>query len=161
MQDITVTMLQFKEAIRHLWNTYFLKSDPGSWLEMQEAYTLVEIGLFRAIVLVPLSAAELGDEYRRQPLSWLLVGPAASVRELPIQIGTLREGGSTSYAEEIALVVDDTIELEFCEFFEWDPYGYLDLPYVKVRIVKLPNLPSAEGSFALIRQTYCRFLFAG
>lgn len=161
MQDITSPMLEFKEAIRHSWNTYFAKSDSPMSPEIQEAFEQVEAGLLRAIVLAPLGVSERANEYRTKSLSWLIVKPADYLQECPVQIGERESSGNTTWGTPVSLAVDGRATFEFFDFFDWYPYGLIDLPYVRVRVDSLPSHPTAQGLLALIEQRYCRFLFRG
>jgi len=159
MRDITNLMLEFKEAVRHSWNMYFAKSDSPMSPEIQNAFEHVELGLFQAIVLTPMGALDRTDLYRKQPLPFILAKPHKVHRELPLQVGMRDENGNTSWATSITVSVDSQSSFEFFEFFDWYPYGYIDLPYVKARVASLESKPSLEGSMVLIEQVYCCFSF--
>ena len=161
MQDITISMLTFKEAIRHSWNTYFAQSNSPMSPEIQEAFERVESGLLCAIVLAPLGVLDRLSDYREKPLSWLMVKPVDYLHECPVRIGTRESTGNVSWGMPVSLAVDDRTTFEFFDFFDWDPYGLIDLPYVRVRVSSLPSTPTAQGSLALIEQCHCRFLFVG
>jgi len=161
VQDITNSMLEFKEAIRHSWNTYFAGSDSPMSPEIQEAFEQVESGFLCAIVLAPLGVSERARDYRKKPLSWLIVKPADYLHECPIQIGERESSGNMRWGIPLSLAVDDRTTFEFFDFFDWYSYGFIDLSYVRVRVGSLPSNPTAQGSLALIEQGYCRFLFMG
>jgi hypothetical protein len=129
--------------------------------EIQEAFAQVEVGLLCAIVLAPLGASERASEYRKKPLSWLIVKPADYLHECRMQIGERESSGNMRWGMPVSLAVDDRTTFEFFDFFDWDPYGIIDLPYVRVRIGSLPSNTTAQGSLALIEQRYCRFVFMG
>lgn len=86
-------MLEFKDAIRHAWNAYFAKSVSPMSPEIQSAFESVELGLFQVLVLTPLGAFDRADQYRRQPLPFILVKPAQGLRDLPIQVGERDDRG--------------------------------------------------------------------
>lgn len=157
MQDISASMLEFKDAIRHVWNTYFVKSDSPMSPEVQRAFESVEIGLFQVLVLTPLDMFDRYDQYRQQPLSFIQVQPTRTINELPLQVGKRDVNGNTVWEMPISVSVDDQSTFEFFDYFDWNPYGYIDLPYVRARVASLPSQPSLQGSMVLIEQTYCRF----
>lgn len=161
MRDITNLMLEFKEAVRHSWNVYFAKSKSPMSPEMQDAFEHVELGLFQAIVLTPMGAFDRADLYRRQPLPFILAKPQKERRELPLRVGVRDENGNTSWETPISVSVDSRSAFEFLDFFDWYPYGYIDLPYVRARVASLASEPSLEGAMVLIEQIHCRFCFAG
>lgn len=157
MIDITEQMLQFKEAIRHIWNTYFLDSDDPMSPETQEAFSLIERALLRVIVLAPHGVGDLADSYRLRVLANILVKPARALPELPIQFGTKEPNGKIVWNLETMLLTDETTQFGFFDFFDWNPYGHVDLPYVRGR-----ELPRAEdqllgGRIVLIEQINCKF----
>ncbi|MBM0103465.1 hypothetical protein JM946_01865 [Steroidobacter sp. S1-65] len=45
---------------------------------------------------------------------------------------------------------------EFYDFFDWAPYGYIDLAYVRARVVDA-QLIVAKGPSVLIEHVYCEF----
>jgi hypothetical protein len=158
MLDVTDEMLLFKEAVRHSWNLYFMQCDSPMSLEIQEAFEEVERGLLRGIVLASAGLTERAGEYRQKPLSWLMVELADGVQELPLQFGEVDEIGNTRWKIPVVLPMGGRARFEFFDFFDWNPYGMIDLPYVRARVVDLPGKPDAQGSMALIEQRYCRFL---
>ena len=158
MQEITDEMLVFKEAIRHSWNTYFTSCDSPMSPEIQDAFEKVEHGLLQVIVLAPLGISDRADEYRRKPLSWLVVQPSDGVRECPLQFGEVDGAGNTRWSVPIVLSTEGNVVFEFFDFFDWYPYGSIDLPYVRVLVRDLPSKPEAQGLMALIEQRHCRFL---
>jgi hypothetical protein len=158
MQDVTDEMLLFKEAVRHSWNAYFVQCDSPMSPEVQEAFEEVERGLLRGIVLAPVGLSERAGEYRKKPLSWLVVELADGVQELPLQLGEVDGVGNTRWNMPVVLPMEGRASFEFFDFFDWHPYGVVDLPYVRARVVDLPGKPDSRGSMALIEQRYCRFL---
>jgi len=160
-EEITDQMLEFKEAIRHTWNSYFAKGDSSMSPEIQEAFRSVEEGLFGAIVLAPLGMAERANEYRKSPLSFILVRPAEFLQELPLQVFEQEENGNSKVSMPISVAVDDLSAFEFFDYFDWYSYGHVDLPYVRARVASLQSQPKLQGALVLIEQTHCRFSFTG
>lgn len=157
MQDISNNMLEFKDAIRHVWNAYFAKSDSPMSPETQNAFESIELGLFQTLVLTPLDMFDRSDQYRQQPLSFIHVQPARGGNEMPLQIGKRDANGNMVWEMPISVLVDDQSIFEFFDFFDWYPYGYIDLPYVRARVASLPSQPSLQGAMVLIEQIHCRF----
>ncbi|MDR2260031.1 MAG: hypothetical protein LBE06_03675 [Azoarcus sp.] len=158
MQDITDKMLLFKEAVRHAWNTYFVQCDSPMSPQIQMAFEEVERGLLRGIVLAAVGLSERASEYRQRPLPWLVVEPIKETRELPLQLGKVDDEGNTRWGMPIALSITGRTVFEFFDFFDWYPYGMVDLPYIRARVFDLPSKPDSRGSIVLIEQRYCRFL---
>jgi hypothetical protein len=159
MEDITASMLEFKEALRHTWNSYFSKSANSMAEDLQDAFEAIEQGLFSAIVLSPLGMADRAVEYREHPLSFITVKPVEHLRELPLQICRREANGNTIVELPISVQIDEQTAFDFFDFFDWYPYGFIDLPYVRARVRDLSGKPSAKSSIVLIEQRYCRHLF--
>lgn len=157
MEDITPQMLEFKEAMRHVWNTNFAKTDAPMSPEIQEAFRSVELGLFSAIVLAPLGMSERATEYRRHPLPFIVVRPAQFLQELPLQVFEQQAGGNNSVGGAITVAVDDQSAFDFFDFFDWYSYGHVDFPYIRARVSSLHTQRKLQGSLVLIEQVHCRF----
>lgn len=125
--------------------------------EIQEAFGEIDQGLMRGIVLAPLGMANRSNEYRRGPLSWLVVQPSEHLQEWSVQYGEVDAAGNTRWSMPLVLPTTGQIVFEFFDFFDWRPYGVIDLPYVRVRIRDLPSRPDLQGLMALVPQRYCRF----
>ena len=158
MIDITEQMLEFKEAIRHVWNTYFAGSVAPMSPETQDAFSSIERALLRVLVLAPHGVGELADSYRLRVSSNILIKPARSLMEMPIQFGHKEPNGNIVWDTETMLKVDTGTQFGFFDFFDWYPYGRVDLPFVRAR--ELPNTDekSLGGKIALIEQVYCQFM---
>lgn len=157
MEDITDQMLEFKEAIRHAWNTHFAKTDAPMSPDIQAAFRSVELGLLGAIVLAPFGMSERVSEYRQHPLPFIVVRPAQYLLELPLQVFEEQAGGNNSVGMPITVAVDDQSTFDFFDFFDWYSYGHVDLPYVRARVTSLQARPNLQGSLVLIEQVHCRF----
>lgn len=159
MQGISNRMLEFKDAIRHVWNTYFAGCDSPMDPEIQSAFERIELGLLLALVLLPLGKAEAIDQYRRKALPFLLVRPAVRLRDVPLQVGERDANGNMSWGTPISISTGDQVFFEFFDYFDWFPYGYIDLPYVRVRVASSAPQPELRGAMVLIEQVHCRFGF--
>lgn len=159
MTDISHLMLKFKDAIRHSWNTYFVDSDAPMSSEIQEAFRNIEIGLFRAIVLAPLGVSEKAEEYRKHPLSFIIIKPIEGVRELPLQFGDYDASGSIVWRMPATVKVEPDMTFEFFDYFDWYSYGYIDLHYVRARARAMSGQQDFKGKIVLIEQDVCRFFF--
>lgn len=149
MKNITENMLQFKEASRHVWNTYLLKSAPPMALAMQESFEVIERELFRALVLLPHSIAEWASDYRVLPMPVMLRAKEGLV-DVPVQQGTLDDIGNVRWTSPQNIPASEISKYHFFEFFDWNFYGHLDFFYIKAS--------SSEGKVVLINQTYCDFM---
>jgi hypothetical protein len=158
MIDITEQMLEFKEAIRHIWNTYFANSNEPMSSETQEAFSNIERALLRVLVLSPHGMGDLADSYRLRVLSNVLIKPAYAPGELPIHFGHKEQNGNIVWDVETTLRVDEDTQFHFFDFFDWYPYGHVDLPFVRVRALPHADDKSPSGKIALIAQRHCKFI---
>lgn len=149
MEDITAEMLLFKEAVRHVWNAYLLEAASPMSPELQESFAKIERELLRAIVLLPNGIPDLADSYRRIPLP-ILIQAKGGLSDIPVQFGSLDANFNMKWELPCSVPAPEVSQYRFVEFFDWDPYGYIDMSYVRA-------LRSADGRFALIEQTYCGF----
>lgn len=157
MKEITKEMLLFKESVRHSWNTYFAEGASPASAAVQDAFAQVERSLFVALVLIPCNLQDRIDEYRKSPLSWLVVRPRPGLSEWPVQFGARDEGGNIKWRLRENLIVGEGSAAEFYDFFDWYPYGFLDLAYVRGRVMDT-ELAASKGSMLLIEQRHCQFL---
>lgn len=158
MIDITHPMLEFKEAVRHTWNSCFASSDDPMSPETQEAFSSIERALLRVLVLAPHGMGDLADSYRLRVLSNILIKPAHLLIEMPIQFGHIEPNGNIVWNVETMLKVDVDTQFGFYDFFDWCPYGHVDLPFVRVRELPGTDEKSIGGKIALIEQTHCQFI---
>jgi hypothetical protein len=148
MENITEDMLRFKEAVRHLWNTYFLEAGSPMSAELQESFEKIERELLRALVLTPSEMPGAADNYRRGPLP-ILLQAKAGLFDLPVQFGSVDANRNMTWEVPCAVPASVVSQYRFVEFFDWNPYGHIDLNYVKAR--------AGDGRIALVEQAHCEF----
>jgi hypothetical protein len=158
MIDVTVQMLEFKEAVRHTWNSYFLKTTNPMSSEIQEAFSNIERSLLRVIVLAQHGMGNLADSYRTRPLQNIVVKPARIPGEIPIQFGKKNQNGNILWDVESMIKVNEQTYFEFFDFFDWDPYGHVDMSFVRARMPLLGVGAAHSGSVLLVEQMYCKFM---
>lgn len=156
LNDITSVMLQFRESVRHNWNTYFQDADEPMGPEIQEAFTLVEQGLFQGIVLCKC-AYVLPCRYREAPLSFIQVVPRPEMPDLEFQIGLLGSSYKV-WDSPVRFKVEGSTKLEFVQFFDWNPYDQINMSLVQVYIARMDARPDLVGAHALIAEHEIRFL---
>jgi len=148
MEDITEDMLRFKEAVRHVWNAYLLESGSPMSPELQDSFSKIERELLRAVVLLPNGVPNLADDYRHRPMA-ILVQAKAGLSDIPVQFGSLDANRNMKWELPCSVAAADVSQYRFIEFFDWNPYGHIDLSYVKAR--------AHDARLVLIEQTYCDF----
>ena len=158
MIDITNKMFDFKEAIRHIWNTYFATSVSPMSPEIQDAFSSIERALLRVLVLGPHGLGDLADSYRLRVFENILIMPARSLIEMPVRFGHNDPNGNILWEMKTMLGIEPNTRLGFYDFFDWDPYGRVDLPFVRVRELPSTDRNSKGGRIALIEQIHCQFM---
>lgn len=153
-------MLEFKEAVRHTWNSCFANCSNPMSSETQEAFSEIEKALLRVLVLSPHGVGELAASYRSRVLSNIVVKPARALKDLPIQYGQREPNGNFVWDIAKTIPVDENTQFGFFDFFDWYPYGYVDLPFVRVRSLPQTENEPFGGKVALIEQTHCVFMLS-
>lgn len=156
--DITPVMLRFREAVRHIWNTYFQDAKESMGPEIQDAFTLVEQGLFQGIVL-SACAYDASCRYRKAPLPFVLVAPLPEMLDLSFQIG-FPGRGAMAWDSPVRFKVEEGAKLEFVQFFDWNPYEQINMSLVEVHIARLDARPDLVGAHALLAEHEIRFVLA-
>lgn len=149
MENVTQNMLRFKEAVRHVWNTYLLDAtDFPMSPDIQESFEIIERELIRVLVLLPIGMANLANDYRRVPLPINLY-PKNDLVEIPVQFGSVDQNRNVKWELPSYISAADMMQYRYIEFFDWSPFGHIDLNYVKAL--------TPHGQFVLIEQAYCEF----
>lgn len=154
--DITSVMHRFRESVRHNWNTYFQNAKESMGPEIQEAFALVEQGLFQGIVLCEC-AYVASCRYREAPLSFIQVAPRPEMLDLGFQIRFLGSG-SKAWDSPVRVKVEESTKLEFVQFFDWNPYEQINMSLVQVHIARMDARPELVGVHALVAEQEIRFL---
>ncbi|MDQ1107675.1 MULTISPECIES: hypothetical protein [Stenotrophomonas] len=151
MKDVTGQMQRFKEASRHIWNSYLMPGEGVLDMAVEDSFLQIERELLRSIVLEGSAAA---DQYGHSAIGGLIVKPKPLLREVPVQFARAGSDGNSYWSEDERIAAADIPKLEFVDFFDWTHYGYID--YAIVRAVE-----SGSGRRVLIQALYCDFWWDG
>jgi hypothetical protein len=151
MKDVTEQMQRFKEASRHIWNSYLMPGEGVLDMAVEDSFLEIERELLRCLVLEGSVSA---DQYGRSAIGGLVVKPKSVYREVPVQFASAVSDGSTYWSGEERVAAEDIPMLEFVDFFDWMHYGYID--YAIVRAVEC-----SSGRRVLIHTMYCDFWWGG
>lgn len=156
MQDITDHLYNYLEASRHLWNTYF-RGRIKSLYECSplEEYEGIEELLFSALVAneLDLSCPQSRRDVIDKPWLFIRVRPSAGLNALPMMVShsvVESVSGNRRWEEAKVIELSDNSDFGFIEFFEWDRYGFVTYPYIRVQIDNRSQLPGLVGKEALI-----------
>jgi hypothetical protein len=156
MKNVTLHVLRYREAARHLWNVY-LREDgafggdalpDGAVLDDWES---LRNNLFFALVLRRTDAQSRPVNLsERRPISFLRVVPTSP--EVPAMVS--RTKPAKTYWDNPIQRLGPTDDLRFIDFFDFDQSGFLDFTYCHVAISSSEHHPDLKGHEALIEVQY-------
>lgn len=150
MTDITDRIQNYRECVRHIWNTHFrAEAEQRQDWDLRDEYCDAALILFRALVLhgLDVGETELFADYRaeQQPLSFLRV-----VIETSSEILINRTGQSGYWDDPVTRLEKGDCDLRFIQFFDWWDLGFRDFAYYRVRIASSSRYPHLVGRDALL-----------
>lgn len=150
MIDVSSKMQIFRGAGVHIWNSYLMPGLHVVRLDIEESFEIIERELFRCLVLEGKSYA--ADNYRKKPIGCLLVTLADGLNESLIKVAKRDENGNTIWEESVLHSRDNSYQLEFYDFFDWNHFGIIEYGFVRVvdsTTNRLMLLPTEACSFWL------------
>jgi hypothetical protein len=148
MSDVTAILLDYREALKDLWNKHFLP-----WLD--EDYASHTIMQFRALES-KLYECLVIDRLR------LSLPVVASIKDYPslIQVVPKSKNGcairvqrhleSGYWDDPFKNLETNECDLRFISFFDWSELESIGCEYCLVRVVMIPGQPQLAGREALI-----------
>lgn len=130
-RDVTIEMLSFKEASRHLWNAFLMPRDGSASIPLIQTFEVIERELLREMVLRNLGVDEGATSYRKGPIEGLYVRAKEYLTEVPVKFGDIVADGNVRWTEPAVLSVEELNKVEFFDFFGWNPYGPRDFSCVR------------------------------
>jgi hypothetical protein len=148
MEDITDRMYAYRECARVLWNMGF-RTDavPDLDFDAVDAYRDVCRRLFNAIVLEPIGAIARVPTGRREPFIGLQISPRFD--PVPAMIRRPTDQG-IYWDDPVKELKTQGLSLVFIDFYDFDDFGYIDLRYYLVRVLRCGDHPELVGRDALI-----------
>lgn len=155
MRDITDLMDHYRVVARSVWNNGFWTEPElrnwDSWDHFEQTKRL----LFKALVVARLEEGHCCD-VASLPYSIYQVVPATS-GPAPILIHRPREGDRNRYWDDpVSEVGASDAELQFLDYFDWNPVGYIDFQYYRVHIATFVSQPHLVGREALLEHFHGR-----
>jgi len=158
MQDIGKFIFRYADAKCHLWNAYFKDSIGDlSACEPLDSFEAIERRLFFALVCVPLGIEHdylrpmeylEGTVVKTRSIEQIVIMPRPTVgAEISILIGE-KQGVNTAWQRKS--VASAGLSFAFVELFQWDTYGFLNLPMVRCKITACAEYSEYLGKDALI-----------
>jgi len=160
MDDVTPLMMRYREAARHVWNTYLREEACLAGPNLHDWEAIKQV-LFTALVLRgcghdECAAALLGPE--RYGFSW--IKPIVHLHVVPvtnIPIMVNREAvtqGCGYWDHPVNRVNPDDVDLRFIDFFDWEQSGFIDFQYYLVNVESSSRHPEIVGHRALVEVCY-------
>jgi hypothetical protein len=142
--NVTLHLLRYREATRHLWNT-FLRQDGTSGLGSMTECDLLDD--WESLQKTLFSALVLRHTGQRAHLRVVPTGagvPAMISRAKPAQ----------TYWDHSIRQLSPSDDLRFIDFFDFDQSSFLDFAYYRVSIHASEMHPELVGHEALIEVQY-------
>lgn len=157
MKNVTLAILKYREAARHLWNTYLRSAESfgggplpshDTWHDWEDLRNL----LFRALVVRGLDRPPQGEVRlsQRAPLPFLKVVPTSP--QVPAMVS--RHSPADGYWDHPVERLWPEDDLRFMDYFDFDDSGFLDFLYVRVAIMASARAPDLVGHDALVQVQY-------
>ncbi|MBF5043638.1 hypothetical protein FGE12_14675 [Aggregicoccus sp. 17bor-14] len=160
MENVTQRMMKYREAARHLWNTFLREEQTFSPQrlpsdEVLDDWEALQPLLFRALVLRHTgneahAAARLSSGRRSEPLPFLRVVPTSD--RVPAMVS--RGKPAKTYWDHPVNRLGPEDDLRFIDFFDWDSSRFLDFAYYRVEIRACAREPGLVGHEALLEVQY-------
>ena len=161
MEDVTELFNNYRECVRHLWNTYY-RSLPDSSPDLHDEFDDTAVAIFSSIVLRPLGNFDykLAASYiaAPQPLPGFHVIPNIPTGT-PIMIN--REQARSGYWDHpIRTVASNEVELHLMRFFDFDWQNCRDYRYFEVLIYASVRYPEVVGRVALLEVEHTKVCYS-
>jgi hypothetical protein len=150
MIDVSSKMQIFRDAGIQIWNSYLMPGFHVVRLDIEESFDIIERELLRCLVLGGNSDA--ADNYREKPIDCLLVKLADGLNDVLIKVAKRDENGNTTWEESVLYSRDNSYQLQFYDFFDWNHFGIIEYGFVRVVDIttnRLMLLPAEACSFWL------------
>ncbi len=154
MKKVTHIFQKYREATRHLRNTFYVPADRNDW-DMDEDFDEVCVLIFKHLVLGELQIERESFDWLSKPSNLFLVESSAD--DLPIMIN--RDGQSGYWDNPIDKVKKGDLEMHFIDYFDWDSMDQIDFRYYQVRIVRSDKFPQLVDCDALIETIYADIFY--
>jgi hypothetical protein len=146
MKNVTLQILKYREAARHLWNVYLRGEGEFGLGALPDDDTLDDWTALKKDLFYALVVRYTGDEDR----SLLRVVPTSP--EVPAMIS--RSKPARTYWDNPVERLAPNDDLRFIDFFDFDQSGFLDFKYYRVAINGSERHPDLAGHEALIEVQY-------
>lgn len=154
--DVTKTFETFREASRHLRNTFFSTRDSGDW-DIIEDFKAVDMMLFDRLVLGRIHPDGGIIDENAIRMNQFLVEPSGMKMSAMISRDTPVSG---YWDHPIGTLLQGEAVLAFREYFDWDQHGLIDLRYYRATIVSSSRYPEIQGHDVLVETNQAKITYS-
>ncbi|BDG05740.1 hypothetical protein [Anaeromyxobacter oryzae] len=159
--DLTLHLLKYREAARHLWNSFLREDDSNGAVPdgfLLDRWEGIQDELFAALVL-RYTGDDTPEKVRlapgaAKPLPFLKVVPTSP--DVPAHVS--RTKPAQTYWDHPVRRLGPTDDLRFIAFFDFGSYDYVDFKFFHVFIQGSERHPELAGHEALVEVQYARVL---
>jgi len=149
MIKATHIFAKYREAARHLRNSFYVPSDNNDW-DTVEDFDEVSVMLFKHLVLGEFQLPRGDFDWLAQPSSYFIVESSAD--DLPIMVNRDKQSGY--WDNPIRKVKKGDLKMHFIDYYDWDSMGQIDFRYYRIRIMESDKFPQVVGFDAFIETIY-------
>ena len=157
--NITSEILQFKEAVRNIWNSYFLNQSESNYVASFDNFKKIEASLFWAIVVSPLKLDLEASNFREKPFDKIQVIIKNNYPEFTTRFGKLDLNNNIVWSVSNLIKSNENMILRFCDFFDWSPYDFVDYSHIRCFIENFPESNENNNQYCLIETRYVEFVY--
>ena len=118
MNDVTPLMQNYRECVRHVWNSYFrAEADPLNDWDLRDRFCDAAVILFQALVLhgLVVDESQVLADYRADPQPLMFLRLQVESRS---EIMVNRTGTSGYWDDPVTHIEPEDCDLRFVQFFD-------------------------------------------
>ena len=153
--DATKIFETYREASRHLRNTFFSTRESSDW-DVIEDFDEVDKVFFDRLVLGRILPDGGRIDESAVRMNKFLIEPSGAGMSAMIS----RDAPASGYWDHPTnTIFPGEAELAFREYFDWDQHGLIDLRYYRVTVIGSSRYPEIQGHDALIETIHAKIIY--
>ena len=152
--SILESINKYRECVRSIWNIYFLNNFQinQDWI-LIDSFNRIKQDLFQSIVLYQLEE-DMPDFVLGYPINKIKIIPADNICwEIPVSINR-EKGINSGYWDHPITKINSYADISFINFFDWNPYGFIDMSKIIAVISDYPENQNLIGHCLIIDLIY-------
>jgi hypothetical protein len=126
--------------------------------DVLEQFEIIKDRLFLEIVLRKIGQYKYSRINTSEPYSIIRVVPAS--KEVPVMISRPSSDGNKYWDDPTKKIHSQEAVLLFISYFDWQSLGYIDLQYIKAKIISFKKRPDLRGRECLLKTNYGKIYYA-